>query len=149
MLLSYFPTVVQIPTMPQPGYFSLLLLLSLCSCMTRLTLHPRCCCYCCAAPVPSTSPCIPVGYRLGRDFRGIHLGYKGSRTSRFVMVESTARKFYDANYATRESYWARSKYKKGRGQKALAALDLADAKARSAPKKKQGRKNPLDGYTSA
>ena len=66
---------------------------------------------------------------------------KGSGTSRFVMVESTARKFYDANYATRESYWARSKYKKGRGQKALAALDLADAKARSAPKKKTGPKN--------
>ena len=70
----------------------------------------------------------------GRSFQGIHLGYKGSRTSRFVMVESTARKFYDANWATRESYWARSKYKKGRGQKELAALDLADAKARSAPR---------------
>ena len=52
----------------------------------------------------------------GRSSQGIHLGYKGSGTSRFVMVESTARKFYDDNYATRQSYWART----------LSAYDLLE-----------------------
>ena len=64
------------------------------------------------------------------------------------MVESTARRYYDENYAARKPYWARKNFKKGRESPALAALDLADAKARSAPKKNEGPKNPLDGYTS-